>query len=49
MGLQLLFGIFFEVGVEWVADLAGFVCGFVLSLVVVPGGWARLRTMIQRR
>lgn len=49
MGLQLLFGIFFEVGFEWVADLAGFVCGFVLSLVVVPGGWARLRMMIQRR
>ncbi|MCR8827731.1 rhomboid family intramembrane serine protease [Pseudosulfitobacter koreensis] len=49
MGLQLLFGIFFEVGLDWIAELAGFFCGFALSLVVVPGGWTRLRGMIQRR
>lgn len=34
---------------RWVADLAGFVCGLALSLVVVPGGLMRLRRLIQRR
>ncbi|MEO8244976.1 MAG: rhomboid family intramembrane serine protease [bacterium] len=27
---------------EWVADLAGFVSGFVVAFVVSPGGWARV-------
>ncbi|MFT6024306.1 MAG: membrane associated rhomboid family serine protease [Ascidiaceihabitans sp.] len=49
MGIQLVFGIFFATGLDWVADLAGFICGFVLSVVVVPGGLGRLRAMVQRR
>lgn len=48
MGLQLVFGIFLTVGMLWVADLAGFICGFALSFVVGPGEWARLRNRIRR-
>jgi rhomboid protease GluP len=43
MGIQLVFGILFGGGRDWIADLAGFVCGFALSFVVSPGGFARLR------
>lgn len=49
MGIQLIFGIFFVTGQDWVAELAGFVCGFALSVIVMPGGLARLRTAIQRK
>ena len=43
MGIQLLFGLLFGGGWDWVAELAGFVAGFLLSFVVSPGGWARVR------
>ena len=49
MGIQLVFGILFTTGLGWIADLSGFAFGFALSLIVVPGGMARLRGMIQRR
>ncbi|SFD60660.1 Rhomboid family protein [Sulfitobacter brevis] len=49
MGLQLFWGIFFEVGTLWVAELAGFICGFGLSFLFAPGEWARLRERLQRR
>ncbi|MDA9265245.1 rhomboid family intramembrane serine protease [bacterium] len=48
MGIQLIFGIFFVTGQDWVAELAGFICGFSLSVIVMPGGIARLRAAIQR-
>lgn len=48
LGAQLLFGLLFGGGTEWVADIAGFATGFLLSFVVSPGGigraLARLRT-----
>ena len=44
LGLQLLFGaIGGNGGMEWVADLTGFVIGFLLSFALAPGGAARLR------
>jgi membrane associated rhomboid family serine protease len=49
LGIQLLFGLIFGGGWEWVADLSGFVTGFVLSFVVSPGGWARVREKIRQR
>jgi len=49
MGLQLFWGIFFETGFLWVAELAGFFCGFGLSFLVAPGEWARLRARLQQR
>jgi len=49
MGFQLLFGLLFGAGWYWVAELAGFSAGFLLSFVVSPGGIARLRDQIRRR
>ena len=49
MGLQLFWGVFFEAGTLWVAELAGFFCGFGLSFLLAPGEWARVRAMLQRR
>ncbi|MEM9639321.1 MAG: rhomboid family intramembrane serine protease, partial [Pseudomonadota bacterium] len=48
MGLQLIWGIFFDVGNGWVADLAGFVFGFCASAALVPGGIARLLAALRR-
>lgn len=49
LGIQLLFGVLFGGGWEWVADLSGFATGFFLSFVVSPGGWARVREKIRQR
>jgi membrane associated rhomboid family serine protease len=49
LGVQLLFGVLFGGGWEWVADLAGFATGFLLSFVVSPGGWARVRDRLRGR
>jgi membrane associated rhomboid family serine protease len=46
---QLVFGLIFGTGWDWVADISGFAAGFLLSFVVSPGGWARLREMIRQR
>jgi membrane associated rhomboid family serine protease len=47
--IQLVFGMAFGGGWEWVADLAGFATGFALSFVVSPGGWARVREKLRQR
>lgn len=49
MGIQLVFGLLFGGSADWVADLAGFATGFCLSTVLAPGGWARLRRLVQRK
>ncbi|MBE3639416.1 rhomboid family intramembrane serine protease [Mangrovicoccus algicola] len=49
LAIQLIFGALFGAGQEWVADIAGFVCGFGLSFLFVPGGWARLRDRLRSR
>ena len=49
MGIQLLFGLIFGGGWDWIAELAGFFTGFLLSFVVSPGGWARVREKIRDR
>lgn len=46
---QLVFGLLFGGGFEWVADLSGFATGFLLSFVVSPGGFARVRDRIRQR
>ncbi|MFK7763896.1 MAG: rhomboid family intramembrane serine protease [Roseobacter sp.] len=48
MGIQLLFGVFFGPTTEWVADLAGFVFGFVASVLLVPGGLTRVLRHMRR-
>ena len=47
--IQLLFGVLFGGTWEWVADLAGFTAGFLLSFVVSPGGFRRVVAMIRQR
>lgn len=49
MGLQLVFGLLFGGGWDWVAELAGFASGFALSFVVSPGGVQRLRDRMRQR
>ena len=49
LGIQLLFGVMFGGGWDWVADLAGFATGLFLSFVVSPGGWARVRGKMRQR
>ena len=42
LGIQLLFGLLFDSGYDWIADLAGFAAGFAISLILVPGGWSKI-------
>ncbi|MDU8928792.1 rhomboid family intramembrane serine protease [Alisedimentitalea sp. MJ-SS2] len=49
MFIQLVFGILFGARTNWVADLSGFGWGFLLSFVVSPGGWFRLRDRLRQR
>jgi membrane associated rhomboid family serine protease len=49
LAVQLLFGLLFGGGTEWIADLAGFGAGFLLSFVVSPGGWARVMAKLRAR
>jgi membrane associated rhomboid family serine protease len=49
LSIQLLFGLLFGGGSEWIADLAGFATGFLLSFVVSPGGLARVRARLRER
>lgn len=47
--VQLVFGLLFGSNAEWVADIAGFGIGFALSIVLVPGGWAKLVNRLRQR
>jgi membrane associated rhomboid family serine protease len=49
MGIQLVFGLLFGGGLDWVADLAGFVAGFALSFVVAPGGVSQILARMRQR
>jgi len=49
MALQLVFGLLFGANSTWIADVAGFASGFVLSFFLAPGGWARIRERIRHR
>jgi membrane associated rhomboid family serine protease len=49
LAIQLLFGLLFGGGNDWIADLAGFAVGFGMSFLVSPGGWARVRARLARR
>ncbi|SPH16899.1 hypothetical protein DEA8626_00413 [Defluviimonas aquaemixtae] len=49
LGIQLVFGALLGGAPDWIADLAGFVTGFVLSFVVGPGGPAHLLRVIRQR
>ena len=48
IGIQLLFGLIFGGNATWIADVAGFGVGFLMSFFLVPGGWARIRARMRR-
>lgn len=49
LGIQLLFGLLFGGGTDWIADVAGFAAGFALSFLVAPGGPAHLLAKLRQR
>lgn len=49
LAIQLVFGVLFGGGWDWVADIAGFATGFLLSFVVSPGGWGRVMAKLRQR
>ncbi|EBA05231.1 rhomboid family protein [Rhodobacteraceae bacterium HTCC2150] len=48
MAIQLVFGLIFGSRPDWIADLSGFIGGFAASMVLAPGGFARVMAMIKR-
>ena len=48
MLLQLIFGLLFGANSTWIADVAGFGAGFILSIFLAPGGWRRIHQRIRR-
>lgn len=49
MGLQLIFGLLFGAGLNWVSEIAGFAAGFGLSFLVSPGGWSNVLAQLRKR
>lgn len=49
LGIQLVFGLIFGAGQMWIAEVAGFVFGFGLSVVCAPGGWTALLAKLRTR
>lgn len=49
MGLQLLWGVFFDAGTQWLAELFGFCVGFGLSFLLAPGEWQTLLNRLRQR
>lgn len=50
LAFQLVFGLLFgNAGYSWIAEVSGFVIGFFLSFVLVPGGIARAVEALRRR
>ena len=49
LGLQLVFGALFGASPHWVGDVAGFLAGGVVAVLVAPGGLAALRARLRAR
>lgn len=49
LAFQLVFGVLFGGGWAWVAEVAGFATGFLLSFAVSPGGFRRIMAQIRQR
>lgn len=47
LGVQLVFGLLFGDNGWWIADLGGFATGFAASILLSPGGFARLRARLR--
>jgi membrane associated rhomboid family serine protease len=48
LGIQLLFSLLFGADNTWIAEIAGFVTGFIASVMLVPGGMAQLIQKLRR-
>ncbi|QDC11346.1 rhomboid family intramembrane serine protease [Oceanicola sp. D3] len=46
---QLVFGVLFGAGNDWIGDIGGFFAGLFLSVPLAPGGWQRLMARLRRR
>ncbi len=46
--IQLVFSVLFGAGMMWIADLVGFVTGFALAVLLVPGGLKRILEKMRR-
>ncbi len=49
LAVQLVFGVLFGTSKDWIADVAGFASGFMLSFIVSPGGWSRVVAKLRQR
>ncbi|MAQ46871.1 MAG: rhomboid family intramembrane serine protease [Confluentimicrobium sp.] len=49
LAIQLVFGLLFGGGNDWVAELGGFVTGLILSIPLSPHGTRRLLEALRRR
>lgn len=49
LAIRLVFGLLFGGGPDWIADVAGFAAGFLLSFVAVPGGVGRVIAILRMR
>jgi membrane associated rhomboid family serine protease len=49
MGIQLLWGVLFGGNNAWFADFFGFVFGLFASMLLVPGGFARVLQKLRRQ
>ena len=47
LAIQLVFGLLFGGNGEWLADIGGFVAGFLASFVLSPGGFHKLRAKMR--
>ena len=49
MGIQLIFGVLFGSSNDWVAEIAGFALGFVLTPALAPGAFRRFLMRMRQR
>lgn len=49
LAIQLLFGALFGSNPQWIGDVAGFVAGGAVAVLVAPGGLAALRARLRAR
>lgn len=49
LAIQLVFGLLFGGGPDWVADVAGFVAGFITAMLLRPGAIPRLLSRLRAR
>ncbi len=49
LALQLVFALLFGGNKDWIADVAGFVVGFGMTTLLVPGGWAAFLARLRNR